>query len=171
MSGCQQSWSGRRQAGRVYKHLLDECQHTNDELKGKVRHGFSERTFHSQLERSEEAGSLENMSKAEANKTRGLKINQAILNFICGTGIPPTIVDTDEWKKLVAAIDASITTYASTSFVDTYIPSEATRITDANIAMLSKIKNLTIHMTEVLPRPSSQYTPFMLLHLKPKRLT
>jgi hypothetical protein len=46
--------------------------------------------------------------------------------------------------KLISAIDSSVTTYSSTSFVDTYIPSEAAQITENNIQMLSKIKNLTI---------------------------
>jgi hypothetical protein len=144
MEGCYQSWGGSRQAGRIYKHILDECEHADAETKKKVNEAFCKRTLHAQLEATEEAGSLEKMSKAEAKKTRGLKINQAVLNLICGAGVPPTVVDTDEWKSVISAIDASVTTYSSTSFVDTYIPGEAVRVTDEVIAKLSKIKNLTI---------------------------
>ena len=88
--------------------------------------------------------SLEKMSKAEGKKARALKINQAVLNLICGTGIPPTIVDTDEWKNFISTIDNGVSTFSSTSFVDTYIPGEAARITEEKIQMLSKVKNLTI---------------------------
>jgi hypothetical protein len=147
MTGCLQSWGGCRQAARVYKHVLDECQHADKATKQKVQNAFVDRTLHAQLEATEDAAgsdSLEKMSKAEAKKARGLKFNQAVLNFICGTGIPPTIVDTDEWKSLISTFDGSLTTYSSTSFVDAYIPSEAARITDINIKKLSKLKNLTI---------------------------
>ncbi|KIM80110.1 hypothetical protein PILCRDRAFT_9688 [Piloderma croceum F 1598] len=36
MDGCQQSWSGRRQASRVYNHLLNECHHVDSEMKQKI---------------------------------------------------------------------------------------------------------------------------------------
>ena len=75
---------------------------------------------------------------------RGLKINHTILNLICGTWIPPTIVDTDKWKNVISTIDNTVTTYGSTYFVDTYILGEAAWITEENIQMLLKIKNLTI---------------------------
>ncbi|KAF8496634.1 hypothetical protein JB92DRAFT_2834574 [Gautieria morchelliformis] len=81
------------------------------------------------------------MSKAEA---KSLKINQAVLNLICGTGIPPTIIDTDEWKNVVSAIDKTATTYGSTSFVDMYIPGKVGRITEEDIQVLSTVENLTI---------------------------
>ncbi|KAF8474573.1 hypothetical protein JB92DRAFT_2838238 [Gautieria morchelliformis] len=97
-----------------------------------------------QLEVVGEDNSLEKMSKAEAKKVRGLKINQAVLNLICGTRIPPTIVDTDEWKNVISAIDKTATTYGSTSFVDMYIPGEAAWSTEEDIQVLSKVKNLTI---------------------------
>ena len=84
------------------------------------------------------------MSKAEAKKMRGLKINQAIIKLICGAGVPPTIVDTDKWKSVISTIDSSITTYSSTSFVNTYIPGKVLWVTDEVITKLLKFKNLTI---------------------------
>ena len=144
MTGCLQSWSGKRQAGRIYKHILDECKCVDDAIRKQVGDAFIDRSLHTQLEATEEDSSLEKMSKAEAKKARALKINQAVLNLICGTGIPPTIVDTDEWKNVMSTIDNSVVTYGSTSFVDTYIPGEAARITEEKIRMLSKLKNLTI---------------------------
>jgi hypothetical protein len=105
---------------------------------------FVDRTLHAQLEVTGGDHSLEKTSKAEAKKARGLRINQAVLNLICGTGIPPTIVDTDEWKDVISTIDKTVTTYGSTSFVDMYIPGEAARITEEEVRMLSKVKNLTI---------------------------
>ena len=73
-------------------------------------------------------------------KARGLKINQAILNLICGTGTPPTIIDMAKWKNVISTINNTITT----SFVDTYIPGEVAQITEEEIQMLSKVMNLNI---------------------------
>jgi len=36
MEGCYQSWGGNRQAGHIYKHILDECEHVDEEMKKKV---------------------------------------------------------------------------------------------------------------------------------------
>ena len=123
---------------------MDECQHVNDAIRKQVGDTFVDCTLHAQLEATEGDRSLEKMSKAEAKKARGLKINQAVLNLICGTRIPLTIVDTAEWKNVISTIDNTVTTYGSTSFVDTYLPGEAARITKEEIQMLSKVKNLTI---------------------------
>jgi hypothetical protein len=144
MTECLQSWSGKRQAGRIYKHILDECKYVDKAIRKQVGDAFVDCTLHTQLEATEGGSSLEKMSKAEAKKARALKINQAVLNLICGTGIPPTIVDTNEWKDVISTIDNSVATYGSTSFVDTYIPGEAVRITEEEVQMLSKVKNLTI---------------------------
>jgi len=123
---------------------LDECQHVNDVIRKQVGATFVDCTLHTQLEANEGDCSLKKMLKAEAKKAKGLKINQAILDLICGTGIPPTIGDTAEWKNVISTIDTTITTYGSMSFVDTYIPGEAVWITEEEIQMLSKVKNLTI---------------------------
>ena len=131
-------------AGWIYRHILDECQHIDDVIRKQVSNTFVDCTLHTQLEATEEDYSLEKMSKAEARKMRGLKINQAILNLICGTGIPPTIVNIDKWKNVISTIDNAITVYGSTSFIDTYILGEAAWITEEDIQMLLKIKNLTI---------------------------
>jgi hypothetical protein len=85
MTGCLQSWSGKRQAGRVYKHILDECKYVNSVIRKQVGDVFVDRTLHAQLEVTEGDNSLEKMSKAEAKNARALKINQAVLNLICGT--------------------------------------------------------------------------------------
>ena len=84
------------------------------------------------------------MLKAEVKKARGLKINQAVLNLICGTGIPPTIIDPAKWKNVISTINNTVTTYGSTSFVDTYIPGKSAWITEEEIQMLPKVKNFTI---------------------------
>ena len=75
MTGCLQSWSGKRQAGQIYKHILDECKHADSTIRKQVGDAFADRTLHAQLETTEGDGSLEKMAKAEAKKTRALKIN------------------------------------------------------------------------------------------------
>lgn len=145
MSGCLQSWSGRRQASRVYNHLLTECLHVDSDTREQITKATSARTFHAQLHDSvEDSGAVEKISKSEGKKARGLKVNQAVLNLICGTGIAPTIVDTTEWKRVIDILDSTVSVYSSSSFADTYIPAEALRVTEEAIKKLSKIKNLTI---------------------------
>lgn len=146
MVGCQQSWSGRRQASRIYNHLLNECHHADQKTKEKISKATSARTLHAQLEdtTTDDNNSLEKMSKAEGKKARALKVNQAVLNFICGTGIPPSVVDSKEWKHLIEILDSTVHVYSSSSFAETYIPAEALRVTEEAIKKLSKMKNLTI---------------------------
>ena len=145
MDGCQQSWSGRRQASRVYNHLLNECHHIDSEMKQKIAKASSARTLHAQLEDIDDNdNSLEKLSKAEGKKARALKVNQAVLNLICGTGIPPSVVDSNEWKHFIETLDNTVHVYSSNSFAETFIPAEALRVTEEAIKKLSKMKNLTI---------------------------
>jgi hypothetical protein len=101
MTGCLESWSGKQQADRVFKHILDKCQHVNNATRNQDGAFVQYCTQHTQLEVMGGDHSLEKTSKAEAKKARGLKINQAVLNLICGTGIPLTIIDTDKWKDVI----------------------------------------------------------------------
>lgn len=145
MTGCQQSWSGRRQGSRIYSHLLNECHHVDRETKEKIAKATSARTLHAQLEdTTDDNNSLEKMSKAEGKKARALTANQAVLNLICGTGIPPSVVDSNEWKHFVEILDNTVHVYSGASFSETYIPAEALRVTEEAIKKLSKMKNLTI---------------------------
>ena len=79
----------------------------------------------------------------EGKKVHALKVNQAILNLICGTGIPSFIVDSKGWKNFIETLDNSIHVYSSTSFAETYIPTEALGVMKEAIKKLSKMKNLT----------------------------
>jgi len=58
--------------------------------------------------------------------------------------MPPTILNTEEWKDLISMLDSSIHVYSSSSFAEMYIPAEAARVTEEAIQKLSKLKNLTI---------------------------
>ena len=144
MDGCQQSWSGKRQAARVYNHILHECLHADSETKKKIAKATEGRTLHVQLQELEGDSALDKMSKAEGKKAQGLKVNQAVLNLICSTGIPPTIVDSDEWKHVIDVLNNTVNVYSSSSFAEVYIPAEAVRVTKEAIQKLSKMKNLTI---------------------------
>jgi len=98
------------------------------------------------------------LSKAdsEGKKARALKVNQAVLNLICGTGIPPTVVDSNEWKHFIEALHV----YSSTSFAETYIPAEALRVTEEAIKKLSKMKNLIISYDGGTTSTWNQFIPF-----------
>jgi hypothetical protein len=65
-------------------------------IRKQVDDTFVNHTLHTQIKAMEGDGSFKKMLKAKAKKVRALKINQAILNLICGTGIPPIIADTNE---------------------------------------------------------------------------
>ena len=94
MDGCQQSWDRKIQARQVYNHILNDCDHADSIKKEKIAKATEGQTLHMQLKEAEGDGPLEKKSKVEGKKTHGLKINQSVLNLICGTGMPPTIVDT-----------------------------------------------------------------------------
>lgn len=145
MAGCLQSWGGKPQAAQIYNHLLTECHGIDAVTKANVSKATSDRTLHTQLEDTiKESGGLEKLSRAEGKKAQKLKVNQAVLNLICGAGIPPTIVDRKEWKHLIDVLNSTADVYSSSSFADTYIPAEAHQITKEVIQKLSKMKNLTI---------------------------
>jgi len=44
----------------------------------------------------------------EGQKACGLMVNQITLNLICSTGIPLTIVNSEEWKDLIGMLDSHI---------------------------------------------------------------
>jgi len=144
MDGYQQSWGGKRQAGRVYNHILNDCDHADSIKKEKIAKATEGQTLHMQLKEAEGDGPLEKKLKVEGKKAHGLKVNQSVINLICGTGMPPTIVDTKEWQDLISMLDSSIRVYSSLSFADMYIPAEAAQVTEEAIQKLSQIKNLTI---------------------------
>ena len=89
-----------------------------------------------QLKDAEGDGLLEKISKVEGKKAHWLKVNHYVLNLICGTGIPPTIVDSEEWKDLIGMLDSSIHVYSGCSFVDMYIPAEVAWVTEEAIQKL-----------------------------------
>ena len=122
-----------------------ECLHVDSNTKDRITKATSAQTLHAQLEDSvEDNGAVEKMLKFEGKKAHGLKVNQAVLNLICGTGIAPTIVDSPEWKHVINILDSTVSVYSSSSFVHTYIPAEAFCVTKEANKKLSKIKNLTI---------------------------
>ena len=77
------------------------------------------------LKEAEGDGPLGKNLKVEGKKAHGLKVNQSVLNLICSTGMPPTILNTKEWQDLISMLDNSICVYSSSSFTDIYILVEA----------------------------------------------
>jgi hypothetical protein len=141
LGDCKQSWGGMPQKSRVYKHILNECASVDEETKATVREASADQSLNAQITQN---NSLESFSKAAAKEQRKLASNQTTLNLICGLGLPPTIVDSPLWDEHVLSLDTNADIYSSTTFVDTYIPAEATRITNKACRDLSKMKNLTL---------------------------
>ena len=108
-------------------------------MKQKIAKASSAQTLHAQLEDIDDNdNSLEKLSKAEGKKACALKVNQAILNLICGTGIPPSVVDSNEWKHFIETLDNTVHVYSSNSFAETFIPAEALRVTVMSTTIFQK---------------------------------
>ncbi|KAL5536596.1 hypothetical protein ACEPAF_419 [Sanghuangporus sanghuang] len=79
--------------------------------------------------------------RTELNK----KINFAVIKFLCACAIPPTVIDSKEWKEVLASSSGGqYQTVSSKFFVNALIPREAAHIHNRQIEILQKSNNLTI---------------------------
>ncbi|KAL5476496.1 hypothetical protein ACEPAI_3353 [Sanghuangporus weigelae] len=88
--------------------------------------------------------SVENLAKKAGRAQLSKKINHAILKLICVCGIPPTIIDSKEWKDLLNVASPNFNPTGSKTFVDSLIPREAAYIKTEQVKHLQGCTNLTI---------------------------
>ena len=72
------------------------------------------------------------------------RVNHAIVKLLCVCGVPPTIVDSDEWKNLMHTLNPRYRLTPSTQFVEKFIPREAAHVRQLMAERLQKHDNLTL---------------------------
>lgn len=157
--GCRKSYAVPRQASRVLKHVLDSCPNLPADLRDLAIHASSStalgaqaavtQPLHSVLptakgSRGKNQPSVHAIVSKEGWKQINTRFSHNVLRLICAAGLPPTIVDYPEWHTIFHDIDPQIECMSSTTFVDTYIPKEASLVRKLSIDYLRSKTNLTI---------------------------
>ena len=88
------------------------------------------------------------------------KLNHLVLKLICVRGLVPDLVDSPEWREFVLeATKGRYESASSTTFLTSYIPSEASHIRKLQYQRLQTLRNLTITFDGGTTRkPQSVYT-------------
>lgn len=95
----------------------------------------------------------------EARKLFQQEVDHIILRLICTHGVVPTLVDSPEWKELMAKLSARYHPTSSTTFVNNYIPKEAVAVRQQQLTELKKHSNPTLTFDGTSTRkPQSLYT-------------
>jgi hypothetical protein len=171
--GCKTSWKQPRDRQRIFKHAKG-CNYIPANLRREVIELMAEKAAGPKLQinRTKEYVDTEDeVEKASAPKKakqnhpnatlqvthgsldcfvrEGKKNLQnagdhALLLFITCTGIPPTIVNSCEFKNLVSALNTDYCPPSETTLSDKLIPNEAAKIQQTTIKYLRTCRDLTI---------------------------
>ncbi|OCB87760.1 hypothetical protein A7U60_g5083 [Sanghuangporus baumii] len=158
--GCRVEWEKQSAfRSRVFKHAHN-CHFVPDSLKREVSGQLQNRSLGHYFEKKHEVTDSKNdqTTSSETQKTGDLKylveesgcvqlikkINFAVLKLICTCGIPPSIVDRQEWKELLCVANPKYDPPSSKTFTDSLIPSEHAFVKCKQLEHLQSRENLTI---------------------------
>lgn len=88
--------------------------------------------------------SLDKWSRKAGRDDLKDRINFSILKLLCNRGLPPTVVDSEEWKNLLSTAAPKYKHCGLKTFVDSLIPQEYALIKTLQLEHLKACKNLTI---------------------------
>jgi hypothetical protein len=80
----------------------------------------------------------------EGNKALKTNGDYALMLFITCAGVPPSIVDSDHFKKLVGVLNPAYKPPSSSTLAEKLIPEEAAKILQGMIAFFKTCRNCTI---------------------------
>ncbi|KAG1897103.1 uncharacterized protein F5891DRAFT_896508, partial [Suillus fuscotomentosus] len=87
------------------------------------------------------------------------RVDHAVMKFIVCCGVPPTVVDSEEWKQLLLALNPNYHTTSSTALTKSLILKEAAKISEGIKDYLHMARHLTITFDGgKVRRPRSLYT-------------
>ncbi|KAF8326496.1 ribonuclease H-like domain-containing protein [Amanita rubescens] len=170
--GCYFIRSGNAQKDRVFPHAA-HCNHVSDELRHLVDATAAQSSLGAKIGSGSQAvavapsdlepkddivahcqnktsKSQKPATKFEIDVTRiGAEqlpecVNHAIVKLLCVCGVPPTIVDSDEWKTLMHTLNPRYCLTPSTQFVEKFIPREAAHVHELTAERLQEQDNLTL---------------------------
>ncbi|KAF8601836.1 hypothetical protein BDV93DRAFT_607815 [Ceratobasidium sp. AG-I] len=154
---CPQSWSHPRMSSRITAHAM-ECSHLDPELAQEAAGDCSLKSLGAQVAamsvKTKTEGSLpgtpgtqpsvEDVAKSEGREQRSIKYNHNALNVVCGLSLPPTILDSTYWKKMLDDLDPKIDRYSSSHIASTMIPAEAALVREKSLEVLRSHRHLTL---------------------------
>ncbi|KDQ60480.1 hypothetical protein JAAARDRAFT_712510 [Jaapia argillacea MUCL 33604] len=160
---CTKTWSNRNSA-RIFAHATLCCG-----LKSAVRKVISVRSagqsLGARMARTdstvaiapppdpstavEELDTTPTSHAFDTFKTQGhidlqTKLDFAIMKFVCVCGIPPHVVDLEEFKNILAVANSNYNPVSRTTLVDVHITREREHIHAKQIKILSTERNLTL---------------------------
>src|SRR5260370_27787789 len=115
---------------------------------------LASRALITNMKEVEGEGGLESTSKSQpsvlmiarnaSQEKKFMHVNNAIIDLICVSGVPPEFFSGQPWKNFMAVTDPMTHTSSASTFAHTFIPAEATHITEEVFQKLRKQINLTI---------------------------
>jgi len=86
-------------------------------------------------------------------------VNHVIMQLICVRGLVPNIIDTPEWKELLALLNINYHPTSRDTFTNKHIPREAVFVREKQIEILKELDDLTLTFDGTTTRkPHSVYT-------------
>jgi DNA-binding TFAR19-related protein (PDSD5 family) len=166
VSKCGWIRSGNAQLNRVLRHAAS-CKHLTDEQRGLAGSEAASSSLGAKLEKfsivtppSDNApgpaaeaktpvpgkakSRLELDFTTAGRKELARKVDHCVMKLICVNGLIPHIIDSDEWKELMATLNSRYKPTPSTTFTQTYIPQEAAHVRQKQLAHLQQSQNLTL---------------------------
>jgi hypothetical protein len=87
------------------------------------------------------------------------RLDDSIVRLICVTGIPPSVVDYEQWKDMLAVANSAHCPTSSSAFIDNHIPAEAGCVRTLSIEYLKTCFHLTVSYDGGTTKlPQSVYT-------------
>lgn len=179
--GCHQTWASPRNRQRVLGHLA-RCTYIDAKLRQKCNEELGTKAIGPAAEtksnkisapqtaangtevappnkKGKEKGSLKTVIVNETRKKQKEKGDYHLMKCIVCCGIPPKVVDSTEWKEMMAALNPYYQPPSSMTLTEKLIVNEAAKITTAINKLLSGCRNLTITFDGgKIRRPKSTYT-------------
>ncbi|KAI6018850.1 hypothetical protein EDC04DRAFT_2576223, partial [Pisolithus marmoratus] len=178
--GCHQIWASPQNRQRVLGHLA-KCTYTDAKLRQKCIEALSSKAIgpipemgFSTMEmdvkkvpvplvqtkkRNLGNAKLTTIITNEGKKKQKEKNDYHLMKCIVCCGIPPKVVDSAEWKEMMAALNPYYQPPSSTTLTEKLIVNEAAKITAAIDKFLAGCRNLTITFDgSKIRRPKSTYS-------------
>lgn len=154
--GCKQSWSQPRNSSRLLRHLVFECDRIPADLHQRAIKEFVPKSpseharlralkmkLHMLDDTDEATSSMTNQTDVSGSKSS--HINSRLVHLLSTALIPPSIVETEEFKDFVAELAPGVHLADAESLTSKHIPVEASAVVEETILQLQRSKNLTLY--------------------------
>ncbi|KAF8600686.1 hypothetical protein BDV93DRAFT_608572 [Ceratobasidium sp. AG-I] len=159
--GCPHSYADPRTLGRVQTHAM-ECQFLDRDLVEEASAGAANHSLGAQLEvmslaagsggkqGDKQDGKLSIQPSVHAHfhdeglKQRSTQYNHDALVAVCALSLPPSILDSIYWTRMIRNIDKKIERSCGSHISGVLIPAEAARAREKSIEVLKQHRHLTL---------------------------